>query len=358
MLKGNKGEWSELWAFLKSLDLGAIDLSDKYLLPIPGEKLLLNKIFREGVVIDLSSKSDFQLTLPTGQLISVSKSMLSSDLSKFFDEISNAKANSFNCFTGEQLLKLFRQSKLKAPSANKKDIEIEIFDPKILFPKKVGFSIKSKLGAPATLLNASKDNTNFTFEVRGGQLQVSDINNIQSKNKVQDRITAIQRAGGTFVFSHCKGPIFAQNLIKIDSQMPEILAWATLINLQLTLPKKKLVDVLCHNWFDQKMRNLKIPLDLKSVEYKFKHFLCAVALGMVPKSTWSGLIDADGGYLVVKHNGDVVCFHVYNLGEFQEYLLTNVKFDTPSTSRHNFGEIYRKDNKIFFDVNCQIRFAN
>ena len=59
MLKGNKGEWSELWAFLKSLDLGEIDLSDQYLLPIPGEKLLLNRIFREGVVIDVSPKSDF-----------------------------------------------------------------------------------------------------------------------------------------------------------------------------------------------------------------------------------------------------------------------------------------------------------
>ena len=139
--------------------------------------------------------------------------------------------------------------------------------------------------------------------------------------------------------------------------MPAILGWATLINFVVDKRKKKVIDVLKHDDFKRHMNQLLIPLSIPEVSYKFKNFLSNVALGMVPKTEWSGIIDADGGYLVVKKNGDLVCFHVYNLGNFQEYLLDNVKFDTPSTNRHKFGEVYEQAGENYFKVNCQIRFS-
>ncbi|MBR5334975.1 MAG: HpaII family restriction endonuclease [Bacteroidaceae bacterium] len=33
-----------------------------------------------------------------------------------------------------------------------------------------------------------------------------------------------------------------------------------------------------------------------------------------------------------------------------------LRFETPSTSRHNFGEIYQEDGEYFLKLNLQVRF--
>ena len=358
MKTANKGEWSELWAFVQSMATGKIDLCDEHLTPLNGQQLPLQKVFREDVIFDLSDPLNILLTLPSATKIQVSRSLINKELQIFFDEFANAQTNAkgtFTCMSGERLLHAFHQSKLKAPSGVKKDIEFEILDPKVLIPRKVGFSIKSQIGGRSSLFNASKDNTNFCFELIGGTFNKSDINSIVKGHKIKERVAAIINAGCQFKFSHCKGEVFNQNLIKIDSQMPELMGWATLISFAMPLGKRKITDVLADQRFLDRSSKIAIPLDQPSVEYKFKHFLSATALGMVPATPWSGIINADGGYLVVKKTGDLVCFHVYNLGDFQEYLLRHTAFDTPKSGRHVFGEIYEQNSRFFFDVNLQIR---
>ena len=92
-------------------------------------------------------------------------------------------------------------------------------------------------------------------------------------------------------------------------------------------------------------------------EYKIKRLLSDVALGMTPSSTWNGIIDATGGYLVVKEDGDVLCYHIYNRNEFETYLLKNTKFETASTSKHGFGSVYNEKGKSYIKLNLQIRFT-
>ena len=285
------------------------------------------------------------------------KSDLTLHLAQFLSLLQSRQKGSFQCIAGEELLKIFHQSKLKAKSSSKKDLDLEVFDPKIRLPQVAGFSIKSQIGGDATLLNASIENTNFVFKLMGASINPTEINKISSSNKIQARIQRILETGARFEFVKCNGDIFTQNLRRIDSQMPAILGWATLINFVVDKRKKKVIDVLKHDDFKRHMNQLLIPLSIPEVSYKFKNFLSNVALGMVPKTELSGIIDADGGYLVVKKNGDLVCFHVYNLGNFQEYLLDNVKFDTPSTNRHKFGEVYEQAGENYFKVNCQIRFS-
>ena len=41
--------------------------------------------------------------------------------------------------------------------------------------------------------------------------------------------------------------------------------------------------------------------------YKFKRFITDIALGMMPSKVWTGQLDATGGYLVVKEDGEVLC---------------------------------------------------
>jgi hypothetical protein len=61
-----------------------------------------------------------------------------------------------------------------------------------------------------------------------------------------------------------------------------------------------------------------LNMDDKEVSFKIKTFLRAVALGMVPSRPWDTYLNTYGGYLVVKKNGDVVCYHLYNDDKFKD----------------------------------------
>ena len=91
-------------------------------------------------------------------------------------------------------------------------------------------------------------------------------------------------------------------------------------------------------------------------EYKIKKLLAESALGMVPSKPWTGKADATGGYIVVREDGEVLCYHLYNRNEFENYLVNSTKFETPSTKRYDLGKIYKKNNEYFVKLNLQIRF--
>jgi hypothetical protein len=76
----------------------------------------------------------------------------------------------------------------------------------------------------------------------------------------------------------------------------------------------------------------------------------------MPSKVWTGQYDATGGYLIIKENGDVLCYHIYNRNEFEDYLFNNTKLDTASSSRHDFGTIYEENGELYFKLNLQIRF--
>jgi hypothetical protein len=76
----------------------------------------------------------------------------------------------------------------------------------------------------------------------------------------------------------------------------------------------------------------------------------------MPSKVWTGQYDATGGYLIIKENGDVLCYHIYNRNEFENYLFNNTKLDTASSSRHDFGTVYEENGELYFKLNLQIRF--
>ena len=61
---------------------------------------------------------------------------------------------------------------------------------------------------------------------------------------------------------------------------------------------------------------------------------------MMPSKKWDGKDEANGGYVIVKQNGDVVAYHIYNRDAFETYLLNNTRLERASTSRHDFATIY------------------
>ena len=92
-------------------------------------------------------------------------------------------------------------------------------------------------------------------------------------------------------------------------------------------------------------------------EHKMKVLLLDSALGMTPAKEWKGRYDSNGGYLVVKEDGDVLCYHFYDRNLFEDYLYENTKLETPSMSRYEFASVYMaEDGNLYFKLNLQIRF--
>ena len=83
----------------------------------------------------------------------------------------------------------------------------------------------------------------------------------------------------------------------------------------------------------------------------------AVALGMTPATLWEGGYLASGGYIIVRKDGELVCYHIYNVDQFQEYLFQNTKLDTPQLSRYDYGDFYSEDGLEKIKLNLQVRFT-
>ena len=63
-----------------------------------------------------------------------------------------------------------------------------------------------------------------------------------------------------------------------------------------------------------------------------------------------------GGYIIVKEDGEIICFHLFNEAIFRDYLLSNLKLETPSSTRHKYGAIFKEAGKNKISLNLQIRF--
>ncbi len=245
---------------------------------------------------------------------------------------------------------------LKAGSSAKTDITIVVHDQRTNQQPTLGFSIKSQLGRPSTLLNAGKT-TNFIYKILGLSLtekEIEEINSIKTRNKIMDRIVEIRSKGGEYKFVKTERKVFSNNLILIDSLLPDILSQ---IVFDFYSSEFSHMTDLVNKIASENPLSFDTENEHKFYEYKIKRFLTDVALGMMPSQVWTGKYDATGGYLIVKEDGDVLCYHIYNRNEFEDYLLNNTKLETASSSRHGFGKIYEVNGELYFNLNLQIRFV-
>ncbi len=69
-----------------------------------------------------------------------------------------------------------------------------------------------------------------------------------------------------------------------------------------------------------------------------------------------GRAEVNGGYIVVKKDGDFVAYHSCIADEF-DFLLEKLRFETPSCTRHKCMEIYKKDGEYFIKFPLLLRFS-
>lgn len=370
----NKGEWSELYALYKLLFDQNLFPIDKNQRPEKRLRMPILSILRYteddlGAEYRVDEEGEIHIKATGCDVIRVKKNEFEEKASELLNSI---KQGSDKASFDIPALDEFREHtfcpKIKCYTTtlangdkDKSDLYIVIHDALTGQTPKLGFSIKSELGNPPTLLNATKL-TNFRYKL-SRKLSMDKVNEInamlfRSHADIQGRVRAIINEGVSLDFVTINPDrngdyMFLENLILIDSSMPTILAH--LLVLSYT-EDTRLLDALTEKLTVLNPLNFPMKANRKYYEAKIKRFVTDVALGMLPSQPWEATHQA-AGVLVVKETGVVDCYHVIYKDSLDEYLYHDLKFETPSASRHDFGyiEIDNEGNQ-YFTLNLQLRF--
>lgn len=368
MLTGNKGEWAELYAFLKILSDSKLPSADANLDIEPNRFFeflsliwndtrngtLVYKLDADSIEI-LDTENALQKTVPTTQV--------SSKIATIFTAIAAGSGRSFSIPEAEQVMQNLMRTSLKAPSSEKADIFGTLVDRSTNTAELSGFSVKSMLKSKATLLNHSGA-TVFRYELEGMPLghanEIAAITEETSDSYYMDRTKRILELGGRFQFHSIrksrKKNQFEKTLRKIDTMLPEFVAEMLVGYFSR---RGKSIDELVNYLAASKAIENKYSFTLEKEDYvfKLKQLLSASALGMQPAKPWDGMMRANGGYLVVVQTGEVLCYHAFNRDVFLNYLFNNTVFESPGGRSAPYLEIIEENGKVYTDLKLQIRFT-
>lgn len=359
MLTGNKGEWSEPYALLKLLADGKLYLGDENFSKVKGFFYPIIKVLRheKDRLIEFSIE-DRLIVVSDGMVVFKTPIIQFANNARLcFDRIKSAKkgSGSFDIPEIESFLESFSIRTLKAKSKLKNDITIQITDPNTFLSPTLGFSIKSQMGRPSTLLNSSGA-TNFTFLLKGKTLSFIEISQIETTKKFSDKLKLLKSFGASLEYDRVENEVFHSNLQTIDYNFDKILAEMLLLFYTNDVASentiKKIVDAITiKNTFGYNLR-----VNSSIYEMIVKKFLTDYALGMRAAEVWKRDFQATGGYLIVKEDGELICYHFYFAKNFEDYLFNNTKLDTPDPGKHKFGNIYEEAGLQKMKLNLQIRF--
>ena len=360
MFKGNKWEWSEVYALLRILADGKVYVADSELNKLEDVYLPIIKTIREETKDEIKAYTAVEIIsiynngakvkeLPATEFESESVNLLNEINSK--DSYGALSVESTQNFRDKILC-----YKLFAPAMYKSDIMVKIISADTVYSPTIGSSMKSKLGSYSTLLKAGKT-TNFIYKIvqnhpdliREANL-IYKVSGGKNHTDVRGHISKRIKENGTIEYRKMNNQVFEDNLVLIDSNMDRIIAETLLYFYKDGISNcNEMVEKL-------EQENPMNYGNVNAYKYKFKKFLTAVALGMKPATVWDGLDEGTGGYIVVTKEGNVLAYHIYNRNYFEEYLLSNTKYEIASTSRHDFGEVYSENGEDFIKLNLQVRF--
>lgn len=397
-ISANKGDWSELYAHIRLLADGVVYSGNENYSKIEDEYFPIIKILRhehrgdpDTVYVVDSAKHQIMIRGEQQETV-IPQEKFDEVAHLLFEQIKKGQGPSFELPDMREFMKALNIHNVKASSYNKEDIRMVIHDMRVDRNREMGFSIKSRLGGKSTLFNSNADGTNFRYQIVGNitDEQIAYLNLISkqfrrkknhdySQEEVAEQDSAFKRLpeeyqdrrpaffsvwfslledwGCKIVYDKVIDPVFLNNLRNIDSNFHLLLAQC-LINYykhDMGSGVREIVDKVAES----------DPCGIGDENRRFwyelvmKRFLVIVALGMTANSPWNGVYAANGGFIVVKEDGDIVCYHFYDRNQLENYLLNNTAFETPSTSRHKISEVYRDDDgKVYLKLNPQIRFIH
>lgn len=338
-LKGtlNKGEWSEFYAFIRLLLNKHLFFGDREGNPL-NEYVIVFKLKHNKAEIEYH-KINGQIEIrdvfgTTINILTIEELIERISIEEIYRAIKNSKG-SFAMPKIEEYFELLQIQSFKGSSYSKGDLNISFNCNETQYLSQ-DVDLKSDIGSLPTLLNASSA-TNFIFEVKNFSSDIDSINAIKTKYKIRDRLLYLQQLNSTIEFVKCEKEVHSNNLKKVDSLMPQILA-----------------NLLAQYYRGEGGKISELVTEENEI-CRIKDYLKAVLLGIFSSKKWDGNYTANGSILVRKQ-GDLVLYHVIKDKILKDYLFYNTKLDTPSSTRHRFGNLYKEKNQTFIKLNLQIRF--
>jgi type II restriction enzyme len=359
MLTGNKGEWSEPYALLKLLADGKLYLGDENFNKVKGIFYPIIKVLRheKDRAVDFTIQDKLIIVSNGKLLFKIPIVQFIANAKTCFEKIKSAKKGkgSFEIPEIETFLSSFSIPTLKAKSKLKNDITIQVSDPNTFLSPALGFSIKSQLGRPSTLLNASKA-TNFSFLIKGKVLEKNQISQIKNANEFSEKLKLLKSFGARLEFEKVDNEIFQSNLQTIDYNFDRILSEMLVLFYENDVASENTVKKFIATITKKNSIGYNLNINSSMYEMIMKKFLTDYALGMRAAEVWKRNYQATGGYLIVKDDGELICYHFYFTKNFEDYLFNNTKLETPDPDRHKFGEVYLEKGQQKMKLNLQIRF--
>ena len=357
-LTGNKGEWSEIYVLFRLLGEGKVHAGDANLNKLNIYYPIIDVIRQESKKYEYKPDVSRNIVIIDEDGVEYARFPMNTFMQeslKLLDSIKLSKKSAFEIPQAESFMHKIGATKLKSASQDKADIHIVIHDMRTNMKPLLGFSIKSQLGSASTLFNAGK-NTNILYRITGGSMTDSEMEKINAIENHLPRMKEMTGRGFGLEYADIEHQTFKNNLLFLDTCMPEFIADCLAIDSlsQTSLKTEETVRAVAKqnplNFCGNKVQTF--------YEHKMKKFLLDVALGMTPGKEWDGRYDANGGYLIVKKDGDIVCYHFYNRNDVEDYLYHNTRFERASRSRYDFGYLFRgEDGQVYIRLNLQIRFT-
>ena len=375
---GNKGEWSEPYVVLRLLSDGKLHQADKDLKPILTDFATILVLSRSDVAARIEGDGRILFIRPeekgAAHTVQVKQKDLKRQAQRLFKAISAIEGTSGAFVLPQEVeaLKTLGFTKLTNPApvkrkTQKRDLALKISGSHTGVAT-LGFSVKSEIGSPPTLLNASEP-TNIIYRVKGlTAKQAEAINAMAGSRKIMDRCRAIKEFATAIEFEKYHSAVFADNLEIVDAALPKMIADLVKVHYfeQILLPRETKRSGSLRE--ADRLSAAVIMLSKSSVysskkrkdfcEIKIKRFLRACALGLMPSEEWNGNEDASGGYIIVLPDGQLVALYVYNTNIFEKYLYESTIFERASTTRHKYLTLFKDEHSddYFIKLNLQIRF--
>ena len=328
----NKGEWSELYAFIKLLADGQILYVDKeaedseFIAPV-------DCISKDHTTLTINNDSVFS----TSTVVLARRELLGNWVKLLYENIKQGK-KSFKIPEATYYANQLGVSVDSKSNQTKGDLSFKILKPDTgKLSRSLDVSVKSWIGSSPTLFNASKLSTRLIYKVTG----VADniLNNL-TNNDPRGNLKVIYDNDGKVTFLECAKATFQRNLQILGAS--ETLAYAVLHHFTRCETEGSSLEEISRKFGD--------PVLFK---HKLGGFLRASALGMTGGKTWEGTYIASDNILIVSNDGSLKC--LIGRGLLENHLFQFSMIDTPSTTRHEYGNVYKKDNEWHINLNFQIR---
>lgn len=350
----NRGEWSELYGVLFLLVKPKLNIVNSKLESINDTLYLLKKIMLDSRIkleyVTDNSTNNILVFANGDEIKKYTFQEIDEERNKILQSIINhsERTGAFTIPNSESFVNdITASTSFKSKSGNKSDVATLVLDNVKQKEYVLNYSIKSLLGSPATILNAS-NNTNFKYKIINfSREQMIEVNNIETRTKLLDRIQKIKSYSNTkIVFDSVVSENLEYNLKMIDSLLPQYLGNTLLYSYEYDNKNLKQIFKLANNDLEEEFANKKLG-----------DFLNGISFGFVPGSRWNGVNSVNGGLIVVKNNGEVVVLDLmYYPSEVNDYLINESKLDSPSTHRYHMLEVYEENGEFYFTLNLQVRY--